>query len=122
MTNPNPNQDGIKETNFKNLSREERSEIARKGAMACNIKKKEKKTMKETVDYIMSKMTKNDDGEEITIQEAIIVSMALSAMDGNVKAATFLRDTKGEKPIEKVEFKPTEESIKEVEKLIEDGK
>lgn len=107
MTNSNPNQDNIKATNMKNLSIEERREIARKGAIACNEKKRQRKTMREMLDYLLSKDINTKDGRTVNTQEAILISTIKKAIDGNTNAVAFIRDTIGEKPVDKVEASTT---------------
>lgn len=120
MANPNPDQSGM--VNFKDMTPEERREIAKKGAIACNEKKRARKSMREMLDYLLQKDIQTKDGQTMQTQEAILISTIRKAISGNMNAVSFIRDTIGEKPVDKVQFTPTEESIKEVEKLIEDGK
>ena len=39
-------------------------------------------------------------GENITVQEAMAIAMLQKAMKGNVKAAEWIRDTAGQKPVD----------------------
>ena len=73
---------------------EERSEIGRKGAAASNKVQRERKTLKEELLLILSQ------GDT---QEKISLSLIQQALKGNVKAFETIRDTVGEKPVEKVE-------------------
>ena len=45
----------------------------------------------------------NEDGEKISGAEAIATAMFLRACAGDTKAAVFVRDTAGQKPVEKSE-------------------
>ena len=39
-------------------------------------------------------------GKNITVQEAMAIAMLQKAMKGNVKAAEWIRDTAGQKPVD----------------------
>lgn len=121
MTNPNPNQENLR--NFTNMTPEERREIAKKGAIACNEKKRARKSMREMLDILLqNERTDEKTGNKKQTQEWILIAQINKALKGDSRAFQNIRDTIGEKPVDVVQFKPTEESIKEVEKLINDGK
>lgn len=42
-------------------------------------------------------------GKELTVNEAIVFAQVIRALDGDTQAATFLRDTAGEKPKDQIE-------------------
>lgn len=120
MSNPNPDQSGM--INFKDMTPERRREIAKKGAEACNEKKKARKSMKEMLDYLLQKDIQTKDGQTMQTQEAILVSTIRKAISGNMNAVSFIRDTIGEKPVDVVQFSPTEDNIKDIQSMIDDGK
>ena len=70
----------------------EQVEIARKGGIASGEARREKRLFKEAIEKKLGASL--DD---------IIDSMIIEAQKGNVQATTFLRDTIGEKPTDKVE-------------------
>lgn len=71
---------------------EEQREIARQGGIASGKARREKKLFKEAIEKQL--------GQSI---DSMITSMIAQAQNGNVQAITFLRDTIGEKPTDKVE-------------------
>lgn len=89
-------------------------ENGRKGGKKSAMVKREKKAMKETLEALLSlpmKSGKSVDveavknfaalkGKNITVQEAMAIAMLQKAMKGNVKAAEWIRDTAGEKPVD----------------------
>ena len=97
------------EQNLKSFSERtprERSELGRKGAIAANKKKAERKTLREELLALLSV------GET---QNKISLAMIEKAMNGDTKAFEIIRDTIGEKPKEKLEVeqdKPFEVTIK----------
>lgn len=62
-----------------------------------------KKTMKEMLDYLLEKELLNKKGELVTYREAMLTAMVKKAIEGDVKATVFIRDTVGETPITKTE-------------------
>lgn len=73
-------------------SAEEAREKGRKGGIASGQARREKKLFKEAIEKQL--------GQSI---DSMITSMIAQAQNGNVQAITFLRDTIGEKPTDKVE-------------------
>ena len=99
---------------FSLMTPEQRRENGRKGGIASGEAKRKKKAIKETLDVLLSmpmKSGKNADiesiknfaalkGKNINVQEAMVISMLQRAMKGDVKAAEWIRDTAGQKPVE----------------------
>ena len=79
-------------------SKDEVREIGRKGGIASGEARREKKLLKELLEDALSKGTETDN-EYINITLALIKE----ANKGNVKAYEVIRDTLGQKPIDKVE-------------------
>lgn len=71
---------------------EEQREIARKGGIASGKARRERKTLREELLLLLEK------GDT---QEKISLAMIKEALDGNTKAFEVIRDTIGEKPIDK---------------------
>lgn len=102
---------------MKKRSPEERSEIARMGAKASAMVKREKKRAKEILDTFLSmplkkRKTANIEeiqafeqlkGKNITVNEAIQLKQIQRALNGDLSSATYIRDTIGEAPKSKVE-------------------
>ena len=92
-------------------STSEQREIRSKGGIKSGEVRRAKKTMKEMLDYLLSKEIENKKGEKATTQEAISVSLIKQALNGNVKAFEVIRDTIGEKPTDKQEITNTTPQI-----------
>ena len=73
-------------------TKEEQREIARQGGIASGEARREKKLFKEAIEKRLGKSL--DD---------IVEAMIRESTKGNVQATTFLRDTIGEKPTDKLE-------------------
>ncbi|MBO7221715.1 MAG: hypothetical protein J6U74_05410 [Clostridia bacterium] len=99
---------------FSLMTPEQRRENGRKGGIASGEAKRKKKAMRETLDVLLSMRMKNGKfadiesitsfaalkGKNISVQEAMIISMLQRAMKGDVKAAEWVRDTAGQKPVD----------------------
>ena len=92
-------------TRFKTGS--EQVEIARLGGIASGKAKRERKTIREELEFLLAKQLKNNKGEDISTREAISTAMIGQAIKGNVKAFIAIRDTIGEKPTEKTQTELT---------------
>ena len=80
------------------LCKEDAKKIQSKGGHARAKKIKEKKTMRELLDYLLEKEITNKKGEKATTKEAILVSAIKKAIEGDIRALQFIRDTIGEMP------------------------
>lgn len=94
----------------------EQQKIAKKGGIASGRARREKKLLRETLDMLLSMPLKNgkladvDDirsfaalkGKNISVQEAIVIAQIQKAMKGDTKAAEYVRDTIGQKPVDNV--------------------
>lgn len=94
---------------------EEAREMGRKGGLKSAEMRKKRKTLKEELLVLLS------DGDT---QNRVSVALIQSALEGNVKAFETLRDTIGEKPVEKVEQvnidMEYEQSVEYVRRLMQD--
>ena len=99
---------------FSLMTPEQRRENGRKGGIASGEAKRKKRAMRETLDVLLAMPMKSGKyadvesvknfaalkGKNINVQEAMIISMLQRAMKGDVKAAEWIRDTAGQKPVE----------------------
>lgn len=116
-------------------TREQHSRDSRKAGIASGKARREKKAFKETLEAVLAMSIENgniddiDDiqnyaemmGKNISVQEAMVLSMVQKALEGNVKAAEWIRDTAGQKPSDKVKLESEidmTEKLKEVEAYI----
>ena len=101
--------------NMKSLAErttDEQREIAKKGGKASGEARRRKKTMKESLEVLLSmgieagKIIDVEDleafpqlkGKNITVNDAIMVKQVQKALKGDQKAAEFVRDSIGQKP------------------------
>ena len=107
----------MNESNLVPLTTEKAREIGKKGGIASGKAKREKKLIKEQINLLLSLPLKDKkaikkletlgiDTDDIDNQMAMVIAMWQTALKGgknSVAAATFLRDTIGEKPVEQIE-------------------
>jgi hypothetical protein len=82
--------------------------IHQKGAATSNAAQAQRRTFKDTIEYMLRQKAKREAIEDLELKEdatnldMIIASALRQAARGNTKAYEFLRDTAGEKPTEKI--------------------
>ena len=84
----------------------QQAKIASQGGIASGIAKREKRTMREIAEIILSKDVTTSDGV-VTGKYAVLAKVMEKALKGDLQAATFIRDTIGEKPTEKTQTELT---------------
>lgn len=116
-------------------TKEEQKEIARKGGIASGKVRREKKMLRDTLEELLKmpmkdgKLADIDEiksiagvkGKNITMQEAIMLSMLGKAVNGDVKAAEYVRDTIGQKPSDKMKLEAEvsmNDKLREVESYV----
>lgn len=85
---------------LKNRPPEEQRAICRKGGINSGKTRRRKKELKELLTIALSLV---DSETDMSNAEMLVASMINKAIAGDVKAATFVRDTAGQKPVEQVE-------------------
>ena len=98
------------EQNLKPLTTKKAREIGKKGGIASGKKRKELKTLKEELLLLLA---------EGDTQKKISLALIQKALQGDIKAFEVIRDSTGQRCVEKVEITQTvDESVKEIEKYI----
>lgn len=106
-------------TKFNNLPREEYLAMAKKGREKGHETMRRKRQAKEILKTFMEMSIKEGqvvdietiksimelNGQNISTYEAILLKQVQKALKGDLSSATFIRDTIGDKPTEKVEAK-----------------
>ncbi|WP_072500354.1 hypothetical protein [Olsenella phocaeensis] len=123
------NEQNLRPTNT--LTPRERRELSRKGAEATNRKRRERRDMRETFRAMLdmpmrpggtttASTLEGMGGKNMTVGQAIALSVLRKALDGDVRAAEFIRDTSGQRPSDRVELTtPSRESADEFSRLLD---
>lgn len=102
---PRGNSQNLK--SFADRSTEELREIQRRGGINSGKARRNKTKLKDCLEVLLGQKI-NIDGKKQTGAEALSVSLFQRALAGDDKAWELLRDTAGQKPIDKVEQQNTE--------------
>lgn len=91
-----------------------------KGGKKSGESKREKKLLKECLEILLEQQVKvKDSNDTVSGAEAVSLAVFKQALNGNIKAFETLRDTVGQKPVEKIMLtEVTQEVIDEVEAIM----
>lgn len=95
----------LKPNTLEYRTKKEQKQIATKGGIASGKARRKKKTLRQCLEILLEKKMKGKNGETITGAEALTTKLFSEALKGNVKAFEVIRDTAGQKPVEKVQMK-----------------
>lgn len=84
---------------FNTLTEEEQKKLASKGGKKSVEVRREKRLLREELELLLEMMDKNNN----TIQEKICFALIKKASQGDTKAFEIVRDTIGQKPVERIE-------------------
>ena len=119
-----PNEQNLKYIAPGELSKEEAAERGRKGGINSVKSRRRKKLLRECLeDLLATEQEVKINGVTLkkTNAELLSVTLMKKALKGDVKAFEVLRDTAGEKPIDKVMVADVDQSvIDEVESMVND--
>ena len=95
----------LKPNTRENRTKEEQKQIAIKGGIASGKARREKKTLRQCLEILLERTLKDKKGIEMTGAEAVSLKVFEKALKGDIRAFEVLRDTAGQKPVEKVQMK-----------------
>lgn len=84
-------------------TKEEQREIAKKGGKASGEARRRKRDLKKAFEALLEKNYKDAKGNEISGAEALAMKQFEKALNGDTKAFETIRDTAGQKPVDKIE-------------------
>lgn len=82
----------------------QRRENARKAGKASGEARRRRKAFSEAFDVLLQKTYSDHSGNEMQGVDVIALKVFRQAMDGDMKAVQFLRDTVGEMPVQRMEI------------------
>lgn len=96
-------------------------ENGQKGGLASGEARRRKRDLRQALEMLLEREYKDKNGNAVTGTEAISAKLFEQAMKGNIKAFEMVRDSVGQKPIERVMIAEVEQSvIDEVERMVLD--
>lgn len=103
-------------------SKQEATERGRKGGIASGQARRNKKMLRECFEILLDKNYKGKDGKVISGAETLALTVFQKAQRGDLKAFEIVRDTAGQKPIEKVMLAEVDQdTIDQVESMVLGG-
>ena len=106
--------------NEKNLNHKLTANELRKGGKRSGEARRKKKLIKECLEMLLEKKVETESGT-MTGAEAMAVTAFQMALDGDLSAWTLVRDTVGQKPVDKVMVSEVDPDVlDEVEKMVTD--
>lgn len=100
-------------------SKEEARRLGAKGGKASGEARRKKKLLKECFEILMEKDYVDRQGKKSSGAEALASTVFKKAMNGDLKAFELVRDTSGQKPIDKVMVADVDQDvIDEVERAV----
>lgn len=100
-------------------TKEEQREIARQGGIASGEARRRKRDLRIALEALLEKDFKGKNDELLSGAEAIAMKQFEKALKGDTKAFEVIRDTAGQKPVEKVQIGKInkEQSLQELKDL-----
>jgi hypothetical protein len=111
------------EDNLRPLSTSEAREVGSKGGKASAASKRRKKEFRDVFQALLDgRDIKGPEGKKITGTEALAMKVFQQALKGDLRAFEIIRDTVGQKPVDKVEVSAIDQSVKDdVDRLISEA-
>lgn len=113
-------QDPKSRANLTKLTTEEARKRGQNGGIASGKARAKKKLLRECLDELMAKTYTDVNGHEMSGAEVMATRAMQAAMQGDWKAWELVRDTNGQKPVEKVQVQEINAEVQsEIDKLFE---
>ena len=110
------------EQNLRVPTSSEARENGKKGGIASGEARRAKKSLREAMQILMDADLMGKDGKTMTGTEAMAAKAFQAALKGDWKAWELVRDTAGQKPVERVMVADVEASvIADVEAMVKGG-
>lgn len=111
------NEQNLRPCEYK-LSQEE----AKKGGIKSGETRRKKRDLRLAFEALLEKEFKGEDGELLSGAELLALKQFRKGIEGDTKAFEVIRDTAGQKPVEKVEVGKIdkEQSLQELKDLFDD--
>ena len=102
---------------FDERTKNEQREIARQGGIASGEARRAKKSLREAMQVLMDADLTGKDGKTMTGTEAMAAKAFQAALKGDWKAWELVRDSAGQKPVDKVQMKTDVNIAESAERL-----
>lgn len=114
-------------------TKSEAREKGKNGGIRSGEVRRRKRDMKAAAQMLLDMPVKSEniaksmkqlgfEDDDLNNQMAVLISVWKKAMEGDVKAAEFLRDTSGQKPADKIMVTEDDSSVEEMERYFNERK
>lgn len=111
------NEQNLNPINSKSMARE----YQKRSVASRNKNTEDRKNIKIAVEALFEKLMTSKDGVKMSGAEAIVAKQFEKALKGDTRAFEVLRDSAGQKPIEKIQVAEIDQSVvEEVERAVLD--
>lgn len=111
------NEQNLRPSEYK-LSQDE----AKKGGIASGEARRRKRDIRLALEALLEKDITDKNGNTMSTAEAIAIKQIEKALKGDTKAFEVVRDSAGQKPVEKVALGANDEAKNELKELLEQRK
>ena len=119
MNKPSPRNGNVLPEGKRFMPGEHQREISSKGGKAAAAKRAALRTLREELETLLAEKQKQPSGKMMTIQEGITAALIKQALNGDVRAYEMIRDTIGQKPIDRIMVADvSEDVVDEIEKAV----
>lgn len=102
-------------------TKEEARERGRNGGIASGKARRAKRELRECLNELLEREYSGTDGRTMSGAELVSVKLFMRARDGDIRAFEVLRDTVGQKPVERVEtVEISQETYERVARALEE--
>lgn len=117
------NYDNIKDHGFDRLTAEERRELAQKAGRKSGEVRREKADLKKQFQiWLEAEVSRDKNGNTLTGAEYMVQVAVREMRKGNAKFWELIRDTAGQKPIEKIQIAEIDaETMEDVDALVNEA-
>jgi hypothetical protein len=107
------NSDNLKPCEHKLTQEEQKA-----GGIASGKARRQRKLLREAADDLLNEVIKSSKGDKFG-SEALMMAQFRKALQGDTKAAEYIRDTAGQKPIEKIMVADVDaEVVEQIENMV----
>lgn len=109
----------IKDKGFDSRTTTERQEIATRAGIASGEARRRKRDIRLALEVLLEKDITDKNGNTMSTAEAIAIKQIEKALKGDTKAFEVVRDTAGQKPVDRHEVAGIDSELSKLDELLE---
>lgn len=105
----------------RHFTKENAAEFGRRGGKQSGKVRRDKKMLRDCIEILLEQKIVTRQGKKVTGAEALTATLFREALEGDTRAFEVLRDTAGQKPVDKIMIAEVDQNvIDEVEAMVND--